>query len=93
MIRTRVTWVIVGAVVALVVVAGVDSLRSSDKASAPTTTESTTTGERAASTLPRCTREQIGISIEIWLCGTSGPIPVTSRTQDSVCESRIERGT
>jgi hypothetical protein len=67
MIRTRLTWVIVGAVVALLIAAGVDALRSSDReSSAPTTTASTTTvGRRAGSTLPRCTREQVAVSIEI----------------------------
>ena len=67
MIRTRLTWVIVGAVVALLIAAGVDALRSSDReTSAPTTTASTTTvGRRPGSTLSRCTRLQVAVSIEI----------------------------
>jgi hypothetical protein len=66
MIRTRLTWVIVGAVVALLVVAGVDVLRSS-KAEPPaaTTTSTTTSQESAELTLPRCAGEQITVSLEV----------------------------
>lgn len=63
MIRRRLSWVIVGGAVALLVVAGVDALRSSEsETSASPTSASTTTVE---SVPPRCTLEQIGISIEI----------------------------
>jgi hypothetical protein len=66
----RFTWVIVGAVVALVVFAGVDGLRSPNKAtSESTTTGSTTTVEQtvkqASGRLPTCTRRQIAVSVEV----------------------------
>jgi hypothetical protein len=92
--RARFTWVIVGAVAALFVAAGVDELVSSDRGTAvspttraasqtttetapgalpPTTTETatgplvqtTTTTETATGPLPRCTRSDIGVSIEV----------------------------
>jgi hypothetical protein len=47
MIRTRLTWVIVGAVAALALVAGMDALRSSDS---ETTAAATTAAAAAAST-------------------------------------------
>jgi hypothetical protein len=65
MIRTRFTWVIVGAVIAVLVVAGVDALRSSDKetsasaTTAATTTAATTTVEQTLS----CTRRQMEVSL------------------------------
>jgi hypothetical protein len=78
MTRTRLTWVIVGAVVALLVIAGVDALRSAmSETTASTTTASTTTAsasrrtaptttpERADLSLPSCTRQEIAVSIEI----------------------------
>jgi hypothetical protein len=65
MIRTRLTWIIVGAVVAVLVVAGVDALRSDKETSASTTTESTTTVEQAATTRPDCTNRQFAVSIEV----------------------------
>jgi putative effector of murein hydrolase len=66
MIRTRITWLIAGGVVALLVVAGIDALRSSDsEATASTRPASTTTPEAADLSLPRCTRQQITVSIEI----------------------------
>jgi hypothetical protein len=66
MIRTRITWLIAGGVVTLLVVAGVDALRSTDsEATASTTTASMTTPEAADHSLPHCTRQQITVSIEI----------------------------
>lgn len=62
----RFTWVIVGAVVALVVFAVVDALRSPNKAaSASTTTGSTTTVEQASGRPSSCTRRQIAVSAEV----------------------------
>src|SRR5687768_5583123 len=60
----RVTWVIVGAVGAVFVVAGIDALRSPDK---PTVAATTTETSRSATT-PRdqrhpCTRRQTAVSI------------------------------
>lgn len=66
MIRTRLTWVVVGAVAALLVVAGVDALRSSDgKRNASTPTASTTATHSATGPVRRCTRLDIRVSIEI----------------------------
>ena len=66
MIRTRFTWLIVGGVIALLIAASVDAFRSSDtESTAAPTTAPTTAAETAANALPRCTRRQIAVSIEI----------------------------
>jgi hypothetical protein len=66
MIRTRLTWVIAGAVVALLVVAGVDALRSSGNETAGSpTAESTTAREEAIDPPPPCTSEHLAVSIEV----------------------------
>jgi hypothetical protein len=73
MIRTRLTWVVVGALVALVVVAGIDALRSSEgettASPATSTRRATTTGTASATatgpSLPACTREDIAVSVEV----------------------------
>jgi hypothetical protein len=66
MLRTRLTWVIVGGVATRLIVAGVDALRSSkNELPAVTTTAATTSQEGAEVTLPRCARGQITISLEV----------------------------
>jgi hypothetical protein len=66
MIRTRLTWVIAGAVVALLVVAGDDALRSSGNETAGSpTTASTTARKEAIDTSPPCTPEDLAVSIEV----------------------------
>jgi hypothetical protein len=60
MIGARLTWVVVGAVAALLAVAGVDALRSSGH----DTSASTTTPD-ADRRLPRCTAQEIAISIDV----------------------------
>lgn len=66
MIRTRLTWVVVGGVVALLVVAGVDALRSSESETAASATMASTTAlENLDRLSPRCTRPQIVVSIEV----------------------------
>jgi hypothetical protein len=66
MFRTRLTWVIVGGVATLLIVAGVDALRSSkNELPAATTTAAMTSPEGAEVTLPRCARGQITISLEV----------------------------
>jgi hypothetical protein len=61
-------WVILGGFLALVVVAGVDALRTSGREpSRPTTAtrERTTGAPRTDEALDRCTRRQIAVSIEV----------------------------
>ena len=86
MIRNRLTWVIVAAVVALLVVAGVDALLSSDgkTTASPTTRSATSTTETTVSPTaaaegvaltpaPPCTRSQIEVSIEVLRFGPNQP--------------------
>jgi hypothetical protein len=54
MIRTRLTWVIVGAVAALVLIAGLDALRSSDSETSAAAT--TAAGTTASTTTEGATR-------------------------------------
>jgi hypothetical protein len=66
MIRSRVTWVVLGGVAALVVIAVADALRSSGgETSLPTASAATTTSPQATTPLPNCARRQIALSIEI----------------------------
>jgi hypothetical protein len=60
-IRNRITWIIVSAVVAVTIVAGLDAIRSPEKETPPPMT----TREQADDALPRCTQEQISVAIEI----------------------------
>jgi hypothetical protein len=60
----RLTWVIVGAVSAVFVVAGIDALRSPDKPTvAATTAETSGSATLPGSQGPACTRQQTAISI------------------------------
>jgi hypothetical protein len=75
MIRSRLTWVIAGAVVALLVVAGVDVLRSSENetTASPSTGSTmevaTTTGvvtmTAGSRRLPPCTVEDSAVTVEV----------------------------
>jgi hypothetical protein len=65
----RLTWVITGGLVVLLVLAGVDALRSRDSETPVSATESTTSASTTLSSvdvaLPRCEPEQIRVSLEI----------------------------
>jgi hypothetical protein len=65
-IPIRLTWVIGGAVAALLAVAGVDALRSSDEETSPsaTTVATITEGESSVAAAP-CRPKQIAVSIDI----------------------------
>jgi hypothetical protein len=65
MIRTRLTWVVIGGVVTLLFVAGVDALRFSadNETSAPTA--STTATEVPTSSVSPCTQLDLRVSVEI----------------------------
>jgi hypothetical protein len=67
MIRTRLTWVVVGIVVALLVAAGIDALffSGSQKAESAPTAPTAIAGSESAAALRRCTRLDIRVSIEI----------------------------
>jgi hypothetical protein len=67
MLRTRITWIILGAVVALVVLAGVDGLRSSlGKTRLAENTPPTVTGRTIVShAVPACNRRQVAVSVQI----------------------------
>jgi len=66
MIPIRLTWVIVGAVAALLAVAGVDALRSSDEETSPSaTTAATTTEGESSDVAAPCRPKQIAVSIDI----------------------------
>jgi hypothetical protein len=66
MIRTRLTWVVVGTVVALLVAAGIDALLSSGSEKAESAPRASTpmTGSTSAA-VRRCNRLDIRVSIEI----------------------------
>jgi hypothetical protein len=64
MMRTRLTWVIVGGVVAVIVFAGLDALLSDHDPTTPRLT-ATTVSEATAARLRDCTPGQIALSIEI----------------------------
>jgi hypothetical protein len=60
------TWLLVGAVIAVGLIAGVDALRSSDQQPSPSTpTASTTTTRSATGPVRRCTRLDIRVTIEV----------------------------
>jgi len=59
--RTRLTWIILGAVVAVVVVAGVDAVRSSLR-EAPPVAESAIVSHHEE---PVCTRRQMAVSVQV----------------------------
>ena len=65
--RKHVTWVVVGAVVVLLVAAGVDALRSSPHSAtvAPGTTVALTTTTQIATGTPPCARHDLRILIKI----------------------------
>jgi hypothetical protein len=86
MIRTWLTWVIVGAVVVVLAVGGVDALRSSEGETNPSsTTASATMSEEAVGKLPRCKREQIEVAMEI-LGGYAAT--VVQNASNSACHLR-----
>jgi hypothetical protein len=94
MIRPRFTWVIVGAVAVLLVVAGVDALRSSlSEESASTTTASTTTGRSSSTqTVAPCTRQQVAVSIEVRHAAQTGfglPVLPRRRRVATIVERRV----
>jgi hypothetical protein len=62
--RTGISWVIGGAVVVLLAVAGVDALRSSGNGATAPARPSKTAGEGAGSGPPHCTPEQTDITFE-----------------------------
>jgi hypothetical protein len=92
MSRARLNWVVGGGVGALLFIAGLDALRSSDsETSAPTATAATTT-VTGGSALPACTREQITVSIDVLpftdtSSGRTATIGVRS-LNDSSCQLR-----
>jgi hypothetical protein len=66
-IRKRLTILLVGGVAALLVVAGIDALRSStsnDRQSVPSNT-TTTVPPSLVSTAPACTRAEVAVSIDV----------------------------
>ena len=67
MLRTRLTWIILGAVVAVVVFAGVDALRSSLRDTSPATRAAPTfTGATNVSQEePVCNRGQMAVAVQV----------------------------
>ena len=61
----RLTWVVVGGVAILLVLAGVDALRSSTDSEAFAPTATATTSKLPRVSLPPCTQQDISISIEV----------------------------
>jgi hypothetical protein len=79
MLRTRLSWLVIGGVAVILVAAAVDAIRSSEpSASSPrreTATErsagkTTLAGATRPESLPRCTAQNIGVSIDV-LGGTA----------------------
>jgi hypothetical protein len=69
MARARLTWVIVGGIVAVLLAGTVDAVRSSEPEAVPALERSpareTTFTVDARESLPRCTVQHIGVSIEV----------------------------
>jgi hypothetical protein len=75
MLRTRLSWLVIGGVAAILVAAAVDAIRSSEpSASSPTSRETATERSAGETTfavvatpggLPRCTVQNIGVSIDV----------------------------
>jgi hypothetical protein len=73
-IRTRVTQVIVGGVAAVLVVAGIDALRSStSKDQSSALSSATTTVPPSVSAAPACTPDQVAVSIEVRHAAQTAP--------------------
>jgi hypothetical protein len=79
MLRTRLSWLVIGGVAVILVAAAVDAIRSSEPSASSPSRETAT--ERSArettlavvttpKSLPRCTAQNIGVSIEV-LGGTA----------------------
>jgi hypothetical protein len=75
MIRARLTQVIVGGVAAVLVVAGIDALRSSMRSDQPSALSNTTATvpPSLASTAPACTPDQVAVSIEVRHAAQTAP--------------------
>ena len=79
MLRTRLSWLVIGGVAVILVAAAVDAIRSSEPSASSPSRETAT--ERSArettlavvttpESLPRCTAQNIGVSIDV-LGGTA----------------------
>src|SRR5437867_1613039 len=86
MSRTRLNWVVGGGIGALLLLAGVDAFRSSDRETSAPTPTTTMTG---ASALPACTRRHIAVSVDVrpFTEASSGRIAILEvrSVQDSSC--------
>ena len=72
-LRTRFSWLVTGGVAVILVAAAVDAIRSSEPSASSSIRETTTerpAGLTTPESLPRCTAQNIGVSIDV-LGGTA----------------------